>query len=83
MKKATFVFWFSILISSQIIAQLELTVKFVKQNTYGVYVRVQEGHIPSKNIVTGTGQVTLVLSEEVKISFSTVHFLSGTDIAVL
>lgn len=49
-------------------AQFELTVRpMLKENTYGVFVKVQDEFTPSDRVLTGTGQVTLVLSNYIEV----------------
>lgn len=45
-----------------ICGQLELNLRHLqKEDTYGVFVRIKDGYTPSNKIVTGTGQITILV----------------------
>jgi hypothetical protein len=55
-------FVFAFIISGSLSAQLECTIKLLEDGeTFGVYVRPLEEISPSRNAVTGTGQITVVV----------------------
>lgn len=45
-------------------AQFEMTVRQLRTDAFGVFVKVQSGFQPSKRTITGTGQVTFITQKE-------------------